>query len=128
MSLDTYLTQLIRQGYLDRVRLGDNRVAGGKRDRAPAATQVSGEDNHAYEWRWGNRSHSEISEQGVASFVAEFMVERSRGAGIDADDEQGAEAHGRGRGRNKGNAAEQQLATMQKAIERAAGGNLSHIK
>ena len=127
MSLDTYLTQLIRQGYLDRIRLGDNKVAGGKRDRAAAATQVSAEDNHAYEWRWGNRSHSEISEQGVANFVAEFMVERSRGGRVD-DDEQEAEGHGRGKGRNREDGAERLLATMQKSVERAAGGNLSHIK
>ncbi|KAL4071873.1 MAGE-domain-containing protein [Scleroderma citrinum] len=128
MSIDTYLGQLIRQGYLDRVRLGENKAAGGKRGRAPAATQVSAEDDQAYEWRWGNRSHAEISEEGITSFVAEFMVEHSRDARLDEEEEQGAETHGRGRGRDREDDAERKLINMQKAIERAAGGNLSRIK
>ncbi|KAG6331955.1 hypothetical protein ID866_7133 [Astraeus odoratus] len=130
MPIDTYLGQLIRQGYIDRVRLGDNKVAGGKRGRVLAATQVSAEDNQAYEWRWGNRAHSEIGERAVADFVAEFMVECSRQAEDGDDDEQ--EPIGRGRGRGQGRDSEDaedvRLESTQKAIERAAGGNLSDIK
>ncbi|KIJ67308.1 hypothetical protein HYDPIDRAFT_25776 [Hydnomerulius pinastri MD-312] len=129
MPIDTFLAQVMRQGYLDRIRHGDNKAAGGKRSRAPAATQVNADDNQAYEWRWGNRAFSEIGEQDIASFVAEFMVERSRQDDIEEDDEEdGAPARGRGRGGGREDGAEKKLATMLKGIERAAGGNLAPLK
>ncbi|KAF9233264.1 MAGE-domain-containing protein [Melanogaster broomeanus] len=121
LSIDLFLGQLMRQGYIDRVRTGDNKAAGGKRGRGPAATQVNADDNQAYEWRWGTRAHSEIGEQGVGSFVAEFMVERTRqddGDGDEDDEENGGPARGRGRG----------WQSVLKGIERAAGGNLADIK
>ncbi|KZT30154.1 hypothetical protein NEOLEDRAFT_1127013, partial [Neolentinus lepideus HHB14362 ss-1] len=71
ISVDTYLSQLIRQGYLDRHRVGENVQK--KRGRP---TQTQGEDNVAVEWRWGTRAQSEVGELGVARFMAEFMVER----------------------------------------------------
>ncbi|KAI6132996.1 MAGE-domain-containing protein [Pisolithus croceorrhizus] len=127
MPLDAFLSQLTRQGYLDCIRPGDNKAAGGKRGRAPAATQAAAEENQAYEWRWGNRAHSEVGEQAVANFTAEFMVERSREVVTDDDEEQEAGTNRRGRGQDEENTAEKRLETMQKAIERAAGGNLSGI-
>ncbi|KAI6126933.1 MAGE-domain-containing protein [Pisolithus sp. B1] len=127
MPLDAFLSQLTRQGYLDCIRPGDNKAAGGKRGRAPAATQAAAEENQAYEWRWGNRAHSEVGEQAVANFTAEFMVERSREVVTDDDEEQEAGTNRRGRGQDGENTAEKRLETMQKAIERAAGGNLSGI-
>ncbi|KAI6024203.1 MAGE-domain-containing protein [Pisolithus marmoratus] len=125
MPIDAFLNQLMRQGYLDCIRPGDNKVAGGKRGRAPAATQVAAEDNQAYEWRWGSRAHSEVGEQAIASFMAEFMVERSRDVVMDDDEEQEVGTSRRGRGQDRENTAEKKLENMQKAIERAAGGNLS---
>lgn len=127
MPLDAFLGQLTRQGYLDCFRPGDNKAAGGKRGRAPAATQAAAEDTQTYEWRWGNRAHSEVGEQAVANFTAEFMVERSREVITDDDEGQEAGPNRRGRGRDKENTAEKQLEIMQKAIERSAGGNLSGI-
>ncbi|KAI6165164.1 MAGE-domain-containing protein [Pisolithus thermaeus] len=127
MPLDAFLSQLTRQGYLDCIRPGDNKAAGGKRGRAPAATQAAAEENQAYEWRWGNRAHSEVGEQAVANFTAEFMVERSREVVTDDDEEQEVGTNRRGRGQDRENTAEKRLETMQKAIERAAGGNLSGI-
>lgn len=127
MPLDAFLGQLTRQGYLDCFRPGDNKAAGGKRGRAPAATQAAAEENQTYEWRWGNRAHSEVGEQAVANFMAEFMVERSREVITDDDEGQEADPNRRGRGRDKENTAEKQLEIMQKAIERSAGGNLSGI-
>ncbi|KAH7886758.1 MAGE-domain-containing protein [Phlebopus sp. FC_14] len=129
MPIDTYLSQLIRQGYLDRARLGDSKVAVGKRGRGVLATQVNADDNQAYEWRWGNRSYYEIGEQEVATFVAEFMVDRAMRDAVDEDDEEyGAPTRGRGRGKGKQDDAEKKLTTVLKAIERAAGGNLAGIK
>lgn len=127
MPIDAFLNHLMRQGYLDCIRPGDNKVAGGKRGRAPAATQASAEENQAYEWRWGNRAHGEVGEQAVTNFMAEFMVERSREVVTDDDEEQEAGTSRQGRGRDRGNAAEKKLESIQKAIERAAGGNLSGI-
>lgn len=129
MAIDTFLGHLIRQGYVDRVRLGNNKAAGEKRVRTFAATQIAAEDSHAYEWRWGNRAYSEIGEQAIASFVAEFMVESLGQGEIDEDDEEQAGGERRQRrGRGRENQAEKRLQTMHKAVERAAGGNLSDIK
>jgi len=128
LPIDTYLSQLIKQGYIDRIKLGETKATGGKRGRAPAATQANPDDNQAFEWHWGHRSYSEIGEQAIATFVAEFMVERNRDDDAEEDDqEDGRTAQSRGKGRAKaadggGNKK------VYEAIERAAGGNLSNIK
>lgn len=126
MTVDTFLTQLSRQGYIERHRIGDannkKAGAGGKRGRAPAATQVNVEDGATFEWRWGNRAHSEVGEIGIAGFAAEFMVERM---GAHEDEEEGA----RGGGAKRREAARHALLDkMVKGIGRAAGGELSEIK
>jgi len=129
MSIDVFLQQLVRQGYLDRVRIGESKAATGKRRGRVSATQGAGnaEDNpQAYEWRWGNRAHSEVGEQAVAGFVGEFMVERTRLAEEEDEEEEGG---GRRKGKQKQKEGmEKRLETMLKAIERAAGGNLSDVK
>lgn len=134
MPVDTFLQQLVRQGYLDRVRLGDNKSTTGKRRGRVSATQVNNEENpHACEWRWGNRAHGEVGEQAVAGFVGEFMVERTRMADVEEDEEEGAGGSGsggrrRGKQKKKEGGLEKQVETVVKAIERAAGGNLTDVK
>ena len=81
-----------------------------------------------YEWRWGNRAHGEVGEQAVAGFVGEFMVERTRLADVEEEDEENVGGRRRGKKKKKEAGMEQQLETMIKAIERAAGGNLTDIK
>jgi len=121
----------MKQGYIDRIKLGETKAAGGKRGRAPAATQANQDETQAFEWHWGHRSYSEIGEQAVATFVAEFMVERNRDDDAEEDDqEDGKAAQGRGKGRARsgdGNGDKKQKSVYE-AIERAAGGNLSDIK
>ncbi|GLB42868.1 putative MAGE-domain-containing protein [Lyophyllum shimeji] len=114
-SVDTYLATLIRQGYLDRVQVGDSKKSG-KGAKRGRMTQADEENGATYEWRWGSRAHSEVGEQAVAKFVAEFMV----GDAGDDDEDEG------GRGRREGAAAK--LERMTKGIERAAGGQLTDIK
>jgi len=130
MPVDTFLQQLVRQGYLDRVRLGDPKSATGKRRGRISLTQGNAEDNpQAYEWRWGTRAHSEVGEQAVARFVGEFMVERTRTADAEEDEEEATGGRKRGKQKQKeGGTMEKRLETMVKAIERAAGGNLADIK
>lgn len=65
----------------------------------------------AYEWRWGNRAHSEVGEAAIASFAAEFMVERNEDGGERSEAQRLKE-----------------LERMSKGIERAAGGELAEIK
>lgn len=131
LPIDTYLGQLIRQGYIDRIKVGETKAPGGKRARAPAATQANADENQAFEWHWGHRSYSEIGEQAVATFVAEFMVERNRDDDAEEDDqEDGTAAQGRGNGRAKAadGGGDKKLKNVYGAIERAAGGSLSDIK
>ncbi|EED83309.1 predicted protein [Postia placenta Mad-698-R] len=87
MAVDAYLTQLMRQGYLDRQRTGDAK-GGGKRGRGPGAAQGgAGDDGGAvFEWRWGGRAMAEVGEKAIARFMAEFMVERP---GDDSEEEDG---------------------------------------
>ncbi|KAG1893601.1 MAGE-domain-containing protein [Suillus fuscotomentosus] len=131
LPIDTYLGQLMKQGYLDRIKLGDTKAAGGKRSRAPAATQTNPDENQAFEWHWGHRSYSEIGEQAIATFIAEFMVERSRDDDAeDDDDDDGKAARSRGKGRAgaEDGSRDKKLKNVYGAIERAAGGNLSDVK
>lgn len=85
LTVNAYLTQLARQGYLDYSKVGDAKSSG-KRSRVPSTSQVRGEEGSNGEWRWGPRAHGEVGEQGVARFVAEFMAERvvDPGAGEEA--------------------------------------------
>lgn len=131
LPIDTYLGQLMKQGYLDRIKLGDTKAAGGKRSRAPAATQTNPDENQAFEWHWGHRSYSEIGEQAIATFIAEFMVERSRDDDAEDDDDddgKAARSRGKGRARAEDGGRDKKLKNVYGAIERAAGGNLSDVK
>ncbi|KAG2052348.1 hypothetical protein BDR06DRAFT_957909 [Suillus hirtellus] len=130
LPIDTYLGQLMKQGYLDRIKLGDTKAAGSKRSRAPAATQTNPDENQAFEWHWVHRSYGEIGEQAIATFIAEFMVERSRDDDAEDDDDDGkaARSRGKGRARAEDGGRDKKLKNVYGAIERAAGGNLSDVK
>jgi hypothetical protein len=81
--MEQYLTLLIRQNYLDRLKTGSGAPgpgAGAKRAR-PSARGEGEEGGFNLEWRWGERAQAEISEKGVCDFMVEFMVERSRPEG-----------------------------------------------
>ena len=96
MQIDTFLQQLVRQGYLDRVHPGDKSTTGKRRGRI-SATQGNANTNdnpQAHKWRWGNRAYSEIGEQAVALFVDEFMVEQTRMADMAEEEEEGAGGSG----------------------------------
>ena len=108
LTVNAYLTQLVRLGYLDYSRIGDVK-SGGKRSRVPHATQAGGEEGSNVEWKWGPRAHCEVGEQGVARFVAEFMAERM------ADPEAGEETQ------------QKLLEAMLKGIK-GATGELSDVK
>ncbi|PVF97462.1 hypothetical protein CPB86DRAFT_734686 [Serendipita vermifera] len=83
LSLEQYLNLLIRQGYLDRVKIGNisGQKTGAKRPRGSAPHPDAQEGSVDFEWRWGERAHAEISEEGISDFIVEFMVERSRPTG-----------------------------------------------
>lgn len=124
LGIDAYLTQLIRQGYIDRTRIGENKGAGAggkKRGRGPAPTQAD-DQGTTWEWRWGNRAASEVGEQAIARFVAEFMVERTRDG--DGEDDEGGQAAGQ-RALEEAN---KKVEKMIKGITRAAGGELADVK
>lgn len=76
IQFEQYLNLLIKQGYLDRIVVGTKGgVKGGKR---PRGVRQDGEEGTVdVEWKWGERAQAEISEQGVSSFVVNFMTERS---------------------------------------------------
>jgi hypothetical protein len=134
MPVDTFLQHVVRQGYLDRVRLGDTKSTTGKRRGRVSATQGNAnteENPQAYEWRWGNRAHGEVGEQAVANFVGEFMVERTRLADVEEEEEEGAggdRRRGKKKQKQKEGGLEKRLETVVKAIERAAGGNLTDVR
>jgi melanoma-associated antigen len=133
-NVDAYLTHLIRQGYLDRQRAGDIKGAGAKRARSRAIVTTQGdggEEIGTWEWRWGNRSQSEVGEKGVAKFIAEFMVERLGGDDLDEDEDEGAGPSRKGKRKGKGKQtvnAEKRMENMLIGIERAAGGNLAEMQ
>ena len=144
LTFDAYLSQLQRQGYLDRTRIGPGASgAGGTsqkrgRSRGGGATQQGGgEDNDAaWEWRWGPRSMAEIGEAAVARFVAEFMAERASGGGGargmatgdgGGDGEVSDEEGSADRARAHREESQRRLAVLLKGVERAAGGDLTGV-
>lgn len=125
LTVEQFLSILIRQGYLDRQQIGDVAKKGkGKGVKRGRATQADEEAGTTYEWRWGNRAQSEVGEKGIAQFVAEFMV---GDAGDDDEDEEDDVAAGRGANRRQAD-ADAKLAMMVKGIQRAAGGQLADLK
>lgn len=120
--MEQYLNNLIRQGYLDRQQVGENKKGKGKGVKRGRATQADEEAGTTYEWRWGIRAHSEVGEQAIAKFVAEFMV-----GDVEEDDDE-EEGGSRARNKQKQAAAEVRLEKMTKGIERAAGGTLAELK
>ncbi|CAL1701870.1 unnamed protein product [Somion occarium] len=120
LTTDAYLLQLIRQGYLDRRKIGEQKGAAGGKKRgraAPSAQAANGDDDsNTFEWRWGPRAMSEIGEVGIAQFVAAFMVQR-RGNVDDDDDE----------GDREDAAMRRQIEKMVQGIEKAASGRLLDI-
>ncbi|KAJ7583842.1 MAGE family-domain-containing protein [Mycena floridula] len=113
ITMDAYLTNLVKQGYLDRQQIGETKKpkGGAKRVRAEA----DDESGIQYEWRWGNRAEGEISEKALAEFVAELMVGNAR----EEDDEEVAR---RPRGQQRGGARKEK---MLGGIAKAAGGSLA---
>ncbi|KAJ7102475.1 MAGE-domain-containing protein [Mycena belliarum] len=128
LTLDAYLSLLLRQSFLDRQQVGEAGKASkakGKRSRVSQGADDAG--GQAYEWRWGARAQSEVGEQAIAAFVAEFMV-GDEGVRDEGDDEEEGGAVVRARADKRRVDAESNLAKMVKGIERAAGGQLSDIK
>ncbi|KAF8272190.1 MAGE family-domain-containing protein [Lactarius quietus] len=137
LAFDAYLTQLQRQGYLDRARFGAGGAAQKRRRGGAGATQQPGggggeENDVAWEWRWGPRAAVEIGEVAVARFVAEFMAERASGggaagsAGGGAGGEEGSDEEvGGRRARAHREEAQKRLAALLKGVELAAGGDLA---
>ena len=142
LAFDAYLTQLQRQGYLDRARIGASGAAQKRRRGGGGATQQPGgggeENDVVWEWRWGPRAAAEIGEVAVGRFVAEFMAERAsrggagggggpgRSAGSGAGGEEGSDEElGGRRARAHRDEAQKRLAALLKGVEHAAGGDLA---
>ncbi|PSR84216.1 hypothetical protein PHLCEN_2v5504 [Hermanssonia centrifuga] len=116
-TFDAFLTICIRQGYLDRQRVGELKGAGKKRGRAAVGTQAGDDNANAWEWRWGSRAMSEVGEVDIARFITDFMVERERAeaGGEDEEDE------------DEKQEAEKRREQVMKGVERAASGGLAGI-
>ena len=121
-NIDAYLSHLIKQGYLDRQLVGDvgaKKKPGvlGKRLRTQAEDR---EEGRTYEWRWGVRAFSEVGEESIGKFIAEFMVSTE----IDQEEE--------GRGAAATDAARAKetalVGKMYVGVEKAAGGKLMGLK
>ncbi|KAI0321546.1 MAGE family-domain-containing protein [Amylostereum chailletii] len=122
VPIEAYLSQLVRQGFLDRTRLGGG--ASGKRGRGTQA-QDDGE-GATFEWRWGPRAGAEVGEKAIARFVAEFMAER-RGEVEESSDEDEEPRARKQRQRQRDEDAQKRLDMMMRGIERASGGDLADV-
>jgi len=126
LKLDDYLSQLLRQNYLDRQVVGEYTGASRKRARGKVGGKdgnsegINGAAGDMYEWKWGARALCEIGEKDVAMFMAEFMTSHGTGAeGWNEEDEE----DGTGEERRK-----ERMKKMYKGVEKAAGGNLAEVR
>lgn len=127
LKLDDYLSQLLRQNYLDRQVVGEVSGAGRKRARGKVGGgdgnndgMVGGAAADMYEWRWGARAFCEVGEKDIAKFVAEFMANHGAGA---AGRDEGDDEDGAGEQRKK-----ERVKKMYMGVEKAAGGTLAEIR
>ena len=129
-NIDSYLSHILKQGYLDRQQVGDVGAkkggkklgAGSKRLRTQAEDR---EEGRTYEWRWGPRAFSEVGEEYIGKFIAEFMV-RSE---VDEEGEGRGEAAAGGATSAAARAKEKALVEkMYVGVEKAAGGKLMGLK
>jgi len=120
LSVDQLLSTWVRQGYLDRQRVGEPGKGKRARGGAPAASQVpngNATNEEQWEWRWGPRAHAEVSEKAMARFVAEFMVDMElKGAAAESDEDAEDEDAGRGEDWRK------RVERVYNGVERAAAG------
>lgn len=122
-NIDGYLSHLLKQGYLDRQQVGGEvgakkgkkTGAGSKRLRTQAEDL---EEGRTYEWRWGARAFSEIGEEYVGKFIAEFMVSTEVN-----QEEEGRGAAAAARAKEKA-----LVEKMYVGVEKAAGGKLMELK
>ncbi|KAF9530740.1 MAGE family-domain-containing protein [Crepidotus variabilis] len=119
MNLDTFLSHILRQGYLDRQQVGGDAALKGKKGAGTKRLRTQAEDieeGRSYEWRWGPRAHCEVGEENIAKFIAEFMVESD-------DIDEGAAGAAAARRKR-----EDTLKKMYAGIEKASGGKLAELK
>ena len=149
IKLEAYLLNLVKQNYLDRVRVGfPGSTAPAQSQPSRRKSRMEDDDGEAsFEWRWGSRAHAEIGEDSVAGYVADFMSkafyrERSRlilnGEDDDEDDDDDVPAPRGKRGAAAKKTPAQQLeelktqtetyrTTVYKDISLAAGGHLTTV-
>jgi len=127
MTVEQYLSLLIRQGYLERQQTGEVGKKTGKGKRGRVNANADDDSGATYEWRWGPRVQSEVGEKAIAQFVAEFMVGDTGDEDEDDEDDQGGRRGRGGRGGRK-ESAHDKLQKMLKGVEKAAGGQLADLK
>ncbi|KZT64689.1 MAGE-domain-containing protein [Daedalea quercina L-15889] len=117
LTIDQLLSSLVRQGYLDRQRVGEPGKGKGKRGRG-GASQANGNatGEEQWEWRWGPRAFAEVGERAIGRFVAEFMVDMEVKATAGESDEDQEEGAGRGEEWRK------RVERVYNGVERAAAG------
>ncbi|KAF8635766.1 hypothetical protein AX17_003865 [Amanita inopinata Kibby_2008] len=130
LTVDQYLSTLLRQNYIDREQVGEGKIGKGKGNkRGRVATQAPQDDEEGttYQWRWGPRAYCEVGEKAIAKFVAEFMVGKQTDAEGD-EEEQGRDGSSRrARGKERPSAGSK-VEKMLEGIEKAAGGNLTDLR
>lgn len=130
-TLKTFLDQLLKQGYLEKVQ--SNVPAGGRKARRTG--EEEGQDN--FEWKWGPRAEVEIGEVAVAEFVQSVYAHQDHEAGDEEEEEAGPSQsqHRRRSGATNGtqrrtgqtqsrHEKEKQSQLLRREIERAAGSQL----
>ncbi|PFH49186.1 hypothetical protein AMATHDRAFT_5156 [Amanita thiersii Skay4041] len=125
LTIDQYLSSLMRQNYIDREQIGEGKSKGIKRGRVATQAPQDDEEGAAYQWRWGPRAYCEIGEKAVAKFIAEFMFD-DRDADADEEAER-PESSRRARDKEQRN-VESKVSKMLDGIEKAAGGNLTGLR
>lgn len=118
LTIDAYLTQLVKQNYLDKQKSSLASTQGAqKRVRSGGTVGGTDEGDASFEWKWGTRAIAEIGEEGVGKFVVDFMDDIERERANRRAEEEGA----------RGNSRQERERWKDKlfiAIGRAAGGGL----
>ena len=112
ISLEDYLSQLVKQNYLDRVRSElPGATASQNKGRRKSRLDDNGEEG-VFEWKWGTRAHAEMGEESIAQFMADFMHTRwlEEQRQIVQEEEEEEEAAARNKKRRTGNSGQKPVA------------------
>lgn len=145
ITIEDFLSTLVKQNYLERIRIASAQATSASIEASLAGRRTQARGNvrrnrngdaeivEEFEWRWGARAEAEITEKAVAAFVTDVFIgaeEEEQGLqGEEANDvgDSSGDEEANGQDNDEHSVAsrrKRRKAQLQRDIERVAGSAL----